>query len=52
MEGPESQEHSIAMLSLVFSLAENIKDPLVLVLISTLVEFPLITYVEVFLPCL
>lgn len=52
MKGPEFQEHSIAILSLVFSLAENRKDPLVLVLISTVVKFPLITHTEVFPPCL
>lgn len=52
MEGPESQEHSVAIVSLMFSLAENIKDTLVLVQISTMVKFPLITHVEIFLPCL
>ena len=53
MKGPESQEQTVAVpKQLIFSLAENIKDSLVVVPVSTIVKFLLITCIEVFRPCL
>lgn len=34
----------------IFSVAENIKDSVLVILFSTIVKFPLITHIEVFLP--
>ena len=46
IEGPESK--NIPILSLVLSLAENRKDCLVVVVVSTMIKIPLITHIEVF----
>lgn len=51
MEGPAFQEHIMVTPNRpIFSLAETRKDCLVVVLISTVVKFPLITHIELSLP--